>query len=187
MSKARVLVIDDDASVRRVLKLQLEEAGYEVHSARDSADAEAALSAVRPQLVITDLMMPGGSGLELLQRIRSEGLDTTVIIITAFGSVETAVSAMRSGAYDYITKPIDYDALVLAVDRALERQNLIEEVRTLRSALDERYGFENIMGHSKALLRVLDMASRRAARFHRADPGRNRHRQGIAGSRDSPQ
>jgi two-component system NtrC family response regulator len=160
MSKARILVIDDDASVRRVLKLQLEEAGYEVHSARDSADAEAALSAAHPQLVITDLMMPGGSGLELLQRIRSEGLDTTVIIITAFGSVETAVSAMRSGAYDYITKPIDYDALVLAVDRALERQNLIEEVRTLRSALDERYGFENIMGHSKALLRVLDMASR---------------------------
>ena len=160
MSRARLLVIDDDASVRRVLKLQLEEAGYEVQTASDCTEAEAALHSARPQLVITDLMMPGCTGLELLQRIRSEGLDTTVIMITAFGSVESAVSAMRFGAYDYITKPIDYDALVLAVDRALERQNLLEEVRNLRSALDERYGFENILGHSKALLRVLDMASR---------------------------
>ena len=104
--------------------------------------------------------MPGRSGLELLQRIKAGDLDTTVIVITAFGTVETAVSAMRSGAYDYITKPIDYDALVVAVNRAMERQNLLEEVRTLRSALDQRYGFENILGHSKALLRVLEMAAR---------------------------
>jgi DNA-binding NtrC family response regulator len=160
MTRAHILVVDDDASVRRVLKLQLEEAGYKVHAAGDSTEAEVILEQEKPKLVITDLMMPGRNGLDLLQRIKAEDLDTTVIMITAFGSVETAVSAMRSGAYDYITKPIDYDALVLAVNRAMERQDLLEEVRTLRSALDQRYGFENILGHSKALLRVLDMASR---------------------------
>ena len=75
-------------------------------------------------------------------------------MITAFGTVQTAVEAMRSGAYDYITKPIDYDELALTVNRALEHQRLVEEVRTLRSALDEKYGFESIMGHSRALVRL---------------------------------
>jgi len=110
--------------------------------------------------VITDLKMPGGGGLELLQTIREENPNTTVIIVTAFGSVETAVQAMKSGAYDYLTKPIDYESLRLVVNRAMERQNLLEEVRNLRSALDQRYGFESIIGHSKPLLRVLEMASR---------------------------
>lgn len=160
MMRATILVVDDDASVRRVLKLQLEEAGYVVVAAGDSGEAESILERERPKLVITDLMMPGRNGLELLQSIKAGDLDTTVIMITAFGSVDSAVSAMRSGAYDYITKPIDYDALVVAVNRAMERQNLLEEVRTLRSALDQRYGFENIVGHSKVLLRVLEMASR---------------------------
>jgi two-component system NtrC family response regulator len=160
MNSNLILVVDDDISVRRVLKMQLEEAGYCVAVAGDSGQAEAIIDEQHPKLVITDLRMPGAGGLDLLQRIRDEHLDTTVIIITAFGSVETAVQAMRTGAYDYVTKPIDYDALLAAVHRAMERQSLIEEVRNLRSALDQRYGFESIVGHSKALLRVLEMASR---------------------------
>jgi two-component system NtrC family response regulator len=87
-------------------------------------------------------------------------MPTTVIVVTAFGTVETAVEAMKMGAYDYVAKPIDFEALVLIVHRAMERQNLIEEVRTLRTALDQRYGFEGIVGHSKGLLRVLDQAAR---------------------------
>ena len=114
MNSPRILVVDDDASVRRVLKLQLEESGYAVLSAGDGKEAAAIVEKERPQLVITDLMMPGSNGLELLQQIKARDLDTTVIMITAFGSVESAVSAMRAGAYDYITKPIDYDALLLA-------------------------------------------------------------------------
>jgi two-component system NtrC family response regulator len=121
------------------------------------------LREIEPQLVITDLRMPT-TGLELLGRIAKEGLQTTVIVITAFGTIESAVEAMKLGAYDYVTKPIDFDALVLVVHRAMERQNLIEEVRTLRSALDQRYGFESIVGNSKALLRVLDQAARVAQR-----------------------
>src|SRR5689334_11329070 len=164
MNQNLVLVVDDDSSLRRVMKMQLEEAGYQVALASDGEQAGAIIDEQRPKLVITDLLMPGMGGLELLKQIRDNQQETTVIMITAFGSVETAVEAMKSGAYDYVTKPIDYEGLVLAVHRAMERQSLLEEVRSLRSALDERYGFEGIVGNSKALLRVLDQAARVAQR-----------------------
>jgi DNA-binding NtrC family response regulator len=160
MNRNLIVVVDDDSSVRRVLKMQLEEAGYEVALAADGEEARGIIDERRPKLVITDLRMPCADGMDLLRHIHEEQLETTVIIITAFASVDTAVAAMKAGAYDYISKPIDYDALVLAVHRAMERQNLLEEVRNLRSALDGRYGFENIVGRSKPLLRVLEMASR---------------------------
>jgi DNA-binding NtrC family response regulator len=160
MNRNLILVVDDDISVRRVMKMQLEEAGYTVALAADGDQAHSLIDERRPKLVISDLRMPGPSGIELLRRIRDEYPEITVIMITAFGSVETAVEAMRAGAYDYVTKPIDYEALVLVVHRAMERQNLLEEVRNLRSALDQRYGFESIVGRSKPLLRVLEMASR---------------------------
>ena len=160
MTRNMILVVDDDVSLRRVLKMQLEEAGYDVVVAADGREAQDLINEHQPKLVITDLRMPGSAGMELLRYVRDEHLETTVIMITAFGSVETAVEAMKSGAYDYITKPIDYEALVLVVHRAMERQNLLEEVRTLRTALDQRYGFEGIIGRSKSILRVLEMASR---------------------------
>ena len=155
-----ILVVDNDVSLRRVMKMQLEEAGYEIALAADSVEGQTILNERRPKLVITDLRMPGAGGMDLLRSVREEHPETTVIMITAFGSVETAVEAMKAGAYDYVTKPIDYEALVLVVHRAMERQNLLEEVRNLRSALDQRYGFEAIIGRSKSLLRVLELASR---------------------------
>lgn len=160
MSKKTILVVDDDESLRRVTQMQLEEAGYEVLTAGDAAQSLQILEQTAPTLVITDLKMPGMSGIELLRRLRSGYPDTTVILITAFGTVQTAVQAMKAGAYDYITKPIDYEELLLVVARALERQNLLDEVHSLRTALDEKYGFENIIGRAKALLRVLNMAAR---------------------------
>jgi two-component system, NtrC family, response regulator AtoC len=159
VTRNRILVVDDDTSLRRVMKMQLEEAGYEVSIASDGNQAYTMLKDLQPTLIVTDLRMPT-SGLELLGRIAQEEIQTTVIVITAFGTVETAVEAMKMGAYDYVTKPLDFDALVLVVHRAMERQNLLEEVRTLRSALDQRYGFESIVGRSKKLLRVLDQAAR---------------------------
>lgn len=159
MKQKRILVVDDDSSLRRVMKMQLEEAGYEVSLASDGDEAWRLLEDEEPPLVITDLRMPT-TGLELLSRIARQGLQTTVIVVTAFGTIETAVEAMRLGAYDYVTKPLDFEALVLVVHRAMERQKLIEEVRTLRSALDQRYGFEGIVGHSKGLLHVLNQAAR---------------------------
>jgi DNA-binding NtrC family response regulator len=159
MIKNRILVVDDDSSLRRVMKMQLEEAGYDVSLAADGDHGYVMLRELQPTLVITDLRMPT-SGLSFLRRIASEEIQTTVIVITAFGTVETAVEAMKMGAYDYVTKPLDFDALILMVHRAMERQKLLEEVRTLRSALDQRYGFESIVGRAKNLLRVLDQAAR---------------------------
>lgn len=158
--RKRILVVDDDESLRRITQMQLQEAGYEVCTAADGQQALALAGDFGPALVITDLKMPGMSGMELLARLRSECPETTVIMITAYGTIQNAVEAMKAGAYDYITKPIDYDELVLVVDRALERQQLAEEVQNLRAVLNEKYGFENIIGHSKALLRVLNVAAR---------------------------
>lgn len=163
MKRDHILVVDDDSSLRRIMKMQLEEAGYEVSVATNGEEGWKLLQEIAPSLVISDLRMPT-SGLELLARITKEGLPTTVIVVTAFGTVETAVEAMRLGAYDYVMKPLDFDALLLVVRRAMERQSLLEEVRTLRSALDQRYGFEGIVGHSKSFLRVLDQAARVAQR-----------------------
>jgi DNA-binding NtrC family response regulator len=160
MSRKSALVVDDDASLRRVTQMQLEEAGYEVFTAADAAAALEVMEASVPPLVIADIKMPGASGIDLLRELRSSYPETTVILITAFGTVQTAVEAMKAGAYDYITKPIDYDELLLVLDRALERRDLLDEVQNLRAALDEKFNFENIIGRSKPLVRVLNMAAR---------------------------
>jgi two-component system, NtrC family, response regulator len=164
MSPNSVLIVDDDDSLRRVTQLQLEEAGYRVLMASNGSEALGIFEQEIPPLVITDLKMPGLSGLDLLKQIRHAHPETCVLMITAFGSVQNAVEAMKAGAYDYIAKPIDYEELVLVVNRAMERYRLVEEVRSLRLSLDQKYGFENIIGRSKALLTVLEMASRVAQR-----------------------
>jgi DNA-binding NtrC family response regulator len=160
MNRRKVLIIDDDASLRRVMEMQLEEIGCDVISVASGSEALAALEEVTPTLVITDLRIPGMSGMDLLKILRADHPELTIIMVTAYGTVRTAVEAMKAGAYDYLTKPIDYDELTLVVNRALEHQQLIEEVRNLRHTLDEKYGFESIIGRSNALLRVLEMTSR---------------------------
>jgi two-component system NtrC family response regulator len=162
MRKRRILVVDDDESLRRVTQVQLEEEGYTVTTAASAEEALAFLSANSENLVITDLRMPGLSGVDLLKQIRVDYPETVVVLVTAFGTVGSAVEAMKLGAYDYITKPIDPNRLRFVVARALENLSLREEVRTLRRALDEKFGFENIIGKSDALLYVLDVATRAA-------------------------
>jgi len=150
----RILVVDDDESVRWVTQVQLQQKGFSVSVASDAVQALDCIHGTPPDLVITDLKMPGMSGLELLKKIRAEYPEIMVIMVTAFGTVENAVDAMKAGAYDYITKPVNRDELLLTVSRALEHLNLREEVRNLRSSLDKKYGFENILGQSKVLLYV---------------------------------
>ena len=162
MSKRRILIVDDDESLRWVTQPQLQQAGYQVSVAENGTQALDRICEFSPDLVVTDLQMPGMSGLQLLKRIRSEYPEIVVVMITAYGTVENAVEAMKSGAYDYITKPVNMDELRLIVDRGLEHIGLREEVRALRASLNKKYGFENILGHSKPLLAVLDMASRAA-------------------------
>ncbi len=158
----RILVVDDDESLRRVTQVQLEQAGFKTLTASDGAEALNILQKSPVDLVITDLKMPGISGLELLKRIRTEYPDISVVMLTAFGTIDTAVEAMKAGAYDYITKPVHADELELVVRRSLEHLQLLVDNRLLRSSLDAKYGFENIIGQSKSLLYVLDMASRAA-------------------------
>jgi DNA-binding NtrC family response regulator len=157
-----ILVVDDDENLRWVTQTQLEDAGYRVLTVANGEAALAALEKERPLLVLTDLKMPGMSGIELLERIRTQEPETPVILMTAFGTIQNAVHAVKAGAYDYLTKPIDAEELLIVVGRALERQKLVEEVANLRQNLDRKYGFENIIGHSDALLAVLDMAARAA-------------------------
>ena len=162
MIRKRILVVDDDESLRWVTQAQLQQSGYEATAAASGREALDRMREDPPDLVITDLMMPGMSGLELLKRIRAEYPEVIVIMVTAFGAVDTAVEAMKAGAYDYLTKPVNVDELRLTVDRGLEHLGLREEIRNLRVSLDRKYGFESILGRSKPLLAVLDMASRAA-------------------------
>jgi DNA-binding NtrC family response regulator len=162
MIPTRILVVDDDENLRWVLKTQLEEFGYTVSEAPDGEQALAIIAKEPPALVLTDLKMPGLSGLELLAKIRSDYPEVPAVIITAFGTIQSAVQAMRVGAYDYLTKPIDYEELEIVVNRVLEHFRLVAEVHSLRTSLDRKYGFENIIGHSRALLSLLDTAARAA-------------------------
>ena len=162
MIRKRILVVDDDESLRWVTHAQLQQSGYQVDAAANGKEALAKIQETPPDLVITDLMMPGMSGVELLKSIRAVYAEIIVILVTAFGTVENAVEAMRAGAYDYITKPVNMEELRLIVGRGLEHLDLRQEVRNLRISLDKKYGFENILGQSKPLLYVLDMASRAA-------------------------
>lgn len=162
MSKKRILVVDDDESLRWVTQAQLQQSGYDVAAAANAASALEQIRNLPADLVITDLKMPGMSGLDLLKEIRSLYPEIIVIMVTAFGTVENAVEAMKAGAYDYITKPVNMDELRLIVNRGFENLDLREEVRALRGSLDKKYGFENILGQSNKLLYVLDMASRAA-------------------------
>lgn len=162
MSQARILVVDDDENLRWVLKTQLEDLGYLVSTAINGEEALAVIEKTSPALILTDLKMPGLSGMELLDKVRADYPEIPVVIITAFATVQSAVQAMRAGAYDYLTKPIDFDDLALAVTRVLDHFRLVAEVRTLRASLDRKYGFESIIGHSEALLTLLDTAARAA-------------------------
>jgi two-component system NtrC family response regulator len=150
----KILIIDDDASLRRVLEYNLQEAGYEVLAAVDGESGLLLFDEHRPPLVITDLKMPGMGGFQVLAAVKERSPATLVIVITAFGAVETAVEAMKLGAYDYITKPFNRDELRLVVQKALEMQGLSEENRRLREELAEREEFRNIIGISRGMEKV---------------------------------
>jgi len=160
MRQGRILVVEDDDTLRRVTEMHLAKKGCSTAAAANGMEALSILEREPQDLVISDLHLPGMSGLELLKTIRTRYPETEVVMITAFGTVVTAVEAMKSGAYDYITKPIHLFELSAIVDRVLERVQLIEEVRLLRRNIDEKYGFDNVIGRSKAFSYVLDQAAR---------------------------
>jgi len=156
MAKARVLVVDDEKSMRDLLSITLEKEGYDVLTA---AGGEAAIEALRRDVtdaVITDLRMPKVDGLQVLRAAKEISPDVAVIVITAVASTETAVEAMKLGAYDYITKPFKLDEVSLIVRNALERKRLRDENLYLRKQLETQHRFENIIGKSGRILEVFD-------------------------------
>jgi len=159
----QILLIDDDVSLRRVTEFNLQEAGYQVLTAADGADGLQQFRRHRPSLVITDVQMPGISGYQVLEEILQLEPQTLVIIITAFSSVEKAVTAMKSGAYDYLTKPFSRDQLSLTVAKAFEFGNLRKENRQLKDALAGGIDSGQIIGQSRVMQQLLQRVAKVAA------------------------
>jgi DNA-binding NtrC family response regulator len=159
MSKGIILVVDDEVEIREGLDLLLSTEGYQV-TAAETGEAGLALLEQRPfDLVLLDVSLPGRNGLELLKDIRARDPYLSVILITAYGSIEMARAAFKSGAQDYITKPWSNDELIAQVAQAVEGRRLREENLQLKRALKQRYNFPNIIGKSEKMLKVLDLVS----------------------------
>jgi two-component system NtrC family response regulator len=156
----KVLLIDDDASLRRVTEYSLHSAGFQVLSAGDGKQGLASFHADHPQVVITDIQMPGMSGYEVLQQIKAARPETVVIVITAYSSVEKAVEAMKQGAYDYLAKPFSRDELVMVVEKAFNLLGLQEENQRLRDQLEHHVDFSHMVGSSDAMQKVFDVVRR---------------------------
>jgi len=161
MSEPRtVLVVDDDDSVRRVIEFTLQEVGYRVVTAVDGFEGLERLQAGPVDVVITDVRMPGMDGLDFLARIKSMLPDVPVVLLTAHATIDSAVEAMKLGAFDYLTKPFARDELKATVTKALDVGALRAENRHLREVVRERLSFDNMIAGSRAMRAVTDMAAR---------------------------
>jgi DNA-binding NtrC family response regulator len=157
---ANVLIVDDEKPIRRILSMLLLERGHRVTDAGSGEEALEVLAEAKPDLVLLDLRLPGIDGLETLKLLRTESPRLDVVMMTAFGTISSAVEAMRRGACDYIAKPFDNDELLMTVDRALELRRLSSEVEALRQELETRYGFNEIVGISQELQAVFRMMAK---------------------------
>jgi two-component system response regulator PilR (NtrC family) len=153
----RVLIVDDEKSMREFLSIVLKKEGHDVTAAAHGPEALSLIDKEIYDLVISDIKMPGLSGLDLLKAVKAVSPSTIVLMMTAFASTETAVEAMREGAYDYLTKPFKIDEVKLLVKNALERKQLQDENTRLKQVVHDRASFEQIVGHSEKLGKVLDL------------------------------
>jgi DNA-binding NtrC family response regulator len=155
-----ILLVEDKESLRRVLRLTLESAGYSVDEAEDARVAAQALQRAPFRLVLTDLRMPHGSGLDVLRAAKAADPEVPVVLMTAYGSVDEAVQAMKDGAHDFLQKPVDSNHLLLLIERALEQARLRTENVLLREEWSRRYGFPRIIGESDAIKRAVSETQR---------------------------
>lgn len=158
----RVLIVDDEANARAALRTILSEEGYAVEEAADGAQGLLALDRFRPDVVLCDVRMPVLDGLSLLAQAREAGHDTAFVMMTAFASIETAVEAMRAGAETYLVKPLDVNAVLVVLEKALEKRRLTREAQVLRERVATRYRFTNIIGDGPELQSVFDVVKRAA-------------------------
>lgn len=158
--KSRILVVDDEESIREFLEIMLKKEGYEITLAEDGQKAKDLLSKKSFDMIISDLQMPHVTGIELLKHVKESYPDTVFMLITAFGTTETAVEAMKMGAYDYLTKPFKIDEVRLNIQNALRSKNLEVENRVLKKELVKEYSFQNMIGNSDAMHAIYDMVKR---------------------------
>ncbi len=157
MSRGSLHVIDDEPVIRDILEQLLLAEGYDVELSTSGEDALPKFDTASYDLVLLDLLMPGRNGLEILPEIKKIAPQTVVIIITAYASVESAIEAMKIGAYDYVQKPFKHEELLLTIERALSHKNLREENDRLREELRKKFSFSNILGRSKPMERVFEL------------------------------
>ena len=160
MAETTILLIDDDVSLRRVTEFTLQEAGYRVLTAPDGTSGLRQFEEQKPALVITDIQMPGLSGYDVLKRIKELSPETLVLVVTAFGTVEKAVEAMKLGAYDYLTKPFGREELRLTVEKALSFRGLKEENLRLKEQISHQADFSRMVGTSDKMQHVFDLVRR---------------------------
>ena len=157
---ARILLVDDEPSILNVLSTLLKAEGHEASPVRGGEKAQEVLRQEHFDLMISDIRMAPVDGMQLLKISRKESPSTAVIMLTAYGSVETAVEAMKEGAFDYVTKPFKVDELLITVERALQYHNVLAENDSLKKQLESRYRFENIVAESPSMRKVCDMIER---------------------------
>jgi len=155
----RILVVDDEKKMRHILQLMLEREGFSAEQAGNGKEALDMLKHKRFDMVITDLKMPEMGGMALLEEAKKLDPDFPILVITAYGTIEDAVEAMRKGAVDYITKPFDEEKIIITVKRSLRLSKLSEEVKVLREALMKDFNFSGMIAHSKGMLEILNQAS----------------------------
>ncbi len=160
MPAKSILIVDDETSVRESLDKVLSKAGYATWTANSGHEALALLAHHQVDIVLSDLKMPDGDGVELLKSIKKDYPDIEVILLTGYGTIETAVDAMREGAYDFISKPPKKAIILSAVERAIERQNLAQENKYLRTQLSKGVTLEELVGASPAFTKVLEIIER---------------------------
>lgn len=158
--KGRILVADDDQAMCELLNDSLTQRGYTVSWHISADEALSVLSDADYDVVLADLNMPGKDGLEMCRQIALNRPDVPTIVMTAFGSMDTAVGAIRAGAYDFITKPVDLDILALVLERAIKHRSLLDQIRRLEAKSEVRPSFEKILGKSAAISEMLDRIDR---------------------------
>src|SRR5579872_949396 len=158
-----VLLVEDKPELRAMLRKALERAGYTVEEAPDGNAAIDKVRSRRYLIVLSDLKLPGHSGIEVLREAKRAESTLPVILVTAYGSVEEAVTAMKEGAFDFIQKPVDLDHLKLLLDRAARQQELLRENLLLREEYAQRYGFPRIVGEHESMKEATQMVQRVAA------------------------
>jgi DNA-binding NtrC family response regulator len=158
-SKGRILVVDDEADIRESLETLLDMEGYQVELAHNATEGLRKIETGSYDIILLDLMMPDRSGMEVLREVRERDCDTPIFMITAYGSVEVAVNALKAGANDYFSKPWDNEKLLIEIERMIAQSRLVRENTQLKRALKQRYSFPNIIGKSERMLRILDLVT----------------------------